>query len=40
MDLNYRLIFSDKMRQKFVKKLEQDPNYRLVVDLDKLGFKI
>lgn len=40
MDLDYRLIISDKLRQKLVKKLEKDPSYRLVVDLEKIGFKI
>ena len=37
MDMPYKILISDELRQKFVKKVEQDPDFVLILDCDKLG---
>ena len=36
MDLNYRLIISDKIRQKLVARKEKDPDFKFIIDLEKI----
>ncbi len=41
MDLKYRIQGSNAIREKLVKKLEQDEEFKLLIDLDrmeKLGY--
>ena len=39
MKLNYKIICSDKTREKLFKKLVKNPDYELILNLDEIELK-